>query len=123
MAPPQGWVKANWDAAIEKKSGWVGLGVIIRDHRGSLVAAKCVTRKGFVKPVAAEAWAALMALQLSRDLGLLQVYLEGDAKIVVDTVNSTEPDWSWQGHLVDDIQVELLSFPNWKLNHVRREAN
>jgi hypothetical protein len=26
---PHGWFKANWDAAIGKQSGWVGLGVVI----------------------------------------------------------------------------------------------
>jgi hypothetical protein len=34
MAPSPGWFKANWDAAIMKKEGRTGLGVVIRDHQG-----------------------------------------------------------------------------------------
>ena len=123
MAPPQGWVKANCDAAIEKKSGWVGLGVVKRDHQGNMVAAKSFTRKGLLELVAVEALAAIMAIQLSCELGFQRLYLKGDAKIVVDVVLSTKPDWSRKGHLVEDIQVELQSLQCWKMVYVRLEAN
>jgi hypothetical protein len=60
-APPQGWYKANWDAGVDKKHGRVGLGVVIRDHLGTLWAVKSQTRHGFLDPSAAEAWVACMA--------------------------------------------------------------
>jgi hypothetical protein len=41
----------------------------------------------------------------------------------LDAVLSNEPDWSWKGHLVDDIRVDLKHFTHWKLSYVRREAN
>jgi ribonuclease HI len=86
-----------------------------------VVAAKSFTRKGLLEPVAAEDLAAIMAIQLFRELGFQRLYLEGDAKIVVDTVLSTEPDWSRKGHLVEDIRVELQSLQCWKMVYVRRE--
>ncbi|XP_059461784.1 uncharacterized protein LOC132190750 [Corylus avellana] len=122
-APPHDWFKANWDAAIGKQSGWVGLAAVIRDSQGNMVAAKTVTRKGLIEPVAAEALAALMAVQLSREMGFSRLWLEGDAKTIVDAVNSTEPDWSRIGHLVDDIRMEIQTFTSWKVAYVRREAN
>jgi hypothetical protein len=42
-------------------------------------------------------------------MGFLRVHLEGDAKIVVDTVNSVNVDKSWLGHVIEDIKVELKS--------------
>jgi ribonuclease HI len=110
VAPPYGWFKANWDAAVGAKSDCVGLGVIIRDHCGNMVAAKSLTRRGLLEPAAAEALAALMAIQLARALGLRNLYLEGDAKIVIDAVLSSEPDWSRKGILVEDIRWNFKAY-------------
>jgi ribonuclease HI len=106
-----------------EKTGWVGLGVVIRDHQGNMVAAKSLTRTGLLEAVTAEAVAALMAIQISHDLGYSKVWFEGDAKIIVDAVVSNETDWSRKGHLVDDIRVDLKRFTHWKLSYVRWGAN
>jgi hypothetical protein len=68
-SPPPGWVKVNWDVAVDKSNGRIGLGVVIRDHTGKLCAAKSLTRIGFLEPVAAEAMAVLVAVQLCGELG------------------------------------------------------
>lgn len=94
MAPPQGWYKANWNASIMTNTGWMGLGVVICDHMGLMCVAKSITRQGFLDPVAAEVSAAFLATQACREMGFMQVILEGDAKIIVDTTNSMESDWS-----------------------------
>ncbi|XP_059431505.1 uncharacterized protein LOC132165008 [Corylus avellana] len=93
-APLQGWVKANWDAALDRKSGWMGLGVVIRDSQGNMVAARCEVQKGSLVPAAAEAQAFLLAVQLCRELGLEHVHFEGDAKAVIDSVISEQADYS-----------------------------
>jgi hypothetical protein len=36
-----GWFKLNWDAAIGKKLGITGIGVVARDCEGRVFAAKC----------------------------------------------------------------------------------
>jgi hypothetical protein len=33
-APPVRWYKANWDAAFDKHTGRVGVGVVVRDSQG-----------------------------------------------------------------------------------------
>jgi hypothetical protein len=38
------------------------------------------------------------------------VYLEGDAKTIIDTINYEEADWSRTGHLVNDIKMGLQRF-------------
>jgi hypothetical protein len=67
MAPPQGWYKANWDAAIVKNIGRMGFGVVIRDHKGLMCVSKSITRQGFLDPKVAEASAAFLAIQLCRE--------------------------------------------------------
>jgi hypothetical protein len=59
--------------------------------------------------------AVLRAAQLSHELEFLQICLEGDAKVVVDEVNSAETDWSKKGHLMDDLRIGLKTFPKWKM--------
>jgi ribonuclease HI len=121
--PQQGWFKVNWDAAVGKQAGRIGLGAVIRNHRGEMVAARSLTRVGLLEPAAAEAVAAIVVIQLAREMGLQQIYVEGDAKVIVDAVVSQAPDWSRRGHLIEDIRSALRSFPHWTMAYVKRGAN
>jgi hypothetical protein len=42
---------------------------------------------------------------------------------LVTAVNSTEPDWSRKGNLVDDIRMEIQTFTCWTVVYIRWEAN
>lgn len=84
--PPAGWVLVNWDAALDKERGQMGLGVLLRDHTEKMIVSKCVTRMGFVNPADAEAMAAIVATQTCREWGIDRVQFVGDAKVVVDAV-------------------------------------
>jgi ribonuclease HI len=123
MAPTQGWYKANWDVAIDKSQGRVGIGVIIRDEKGQTIAAMSKTRLENLEPTTGEAFAAFNAACLCRDLELQHIMMEGDAKLIVDAVNSNTTTWSRFGHIIDDTRRILDGFIRWKCNHVRREAN
>lgn len=39
--PPLGNVKLNWDAAVDSQNGKIGMGIIVRDHEGGVVARAC----------------------------------------------------------------------------------
>ena len=67
--------------------------------------------------------AAMVAMELCRELGLIDVYLKGDAKTIIYAVNHEEADWSRTWHLVDDIKVGLQRFAQWRLCFVKREGN
>jgi ribonuclease HI len=123
MAPTQGWYKANWDVAIDKSQGRVGIGVIIRDEKGQTIAAMSKTRLKNLEPTMEEAFAAFNAACLCRDLKLQHIMMEGDAKLIVDAVNSNSSTWSRFGHIIDHTQQILDDFIRWKCNHVRCEAN
>ena len=122
-APPTGWILAHWDVTIDRSLRRLGLGVILRDNAGNLIAAKCLTRRGHVEPAAAEAMAALEATQLCRDMGYEQIHFMRDAKTVVDAVNLGVPNWSRTGHLINDIRTKLQELSHWKLSYVSREMN
>jgi hypothetical protein len=79
-APSHGWVKTNWDVATDYSSCRMGIGVIIRDEHGTVVAAWSKTCQGSVEPTTGEAIALFHAASLCRDLGFHEVIFEGDAQ-------------------------------------------
>ena len=122
-ALPLGFLKANWDAGLDSKRGRVGVGVIVRDHLGRVWASKCMVWEGFLDPTSAEAMGATMAALFYKELGMERIQLEGDAKLVIDAVNSRRQDDSSKGHLLADILLALSSVLQWEMIHVRREGN
>ena len=58
MKPPVGVTKINWDAALEVRTGTVGLGAIARDHEGRVLAMQCSTERHIDTPTKAETLAA-----------------------------------------------------------------
>ena len=50
-APSPGWVKINWDGALNSKENRVGGGVVIRDEAGEVLVAKGFSREGFSSPI------------------------------------------------------------------------
>jgi hypothetical protein len=38
---PRGYLKENWDVALDNQNAIIGLGIIARDHKGSVVAMAC----------------------------------------------------------------------------------
>jgi hypothetical protein len=63
--PPDNTVKINWDASLDKNMRIVGMGLIARDGRGSVLAAATKVLFSEVDPVVAEALAATHAFILA----------------------------------------------------------
>jgi hypothetical protein len=78
---------------------------------------------GNLDPTAAEALGAYHAVVLSVEVGVQNLMLEGDAKTVVNEVNSQESHTCRHGHLAEDIKILLRSFSNWEYCYVSRQSN
>jgi ribonuclease HI len=105
-APRAGWLKANWDAALNNTSRKMGIGVVVRNESGEVVAALAKVIPFVEDPTAAEAIAAWHAVNLCVDRGFHQVVLERDSQIVVSALNQTSPSWSSYGQLLEDTKVK-----------------
>ena len=81
--PPSGTFKINFDGAIFPKEKKSGIGVVIRDSRGLVIAScsKVVHQVLGVSDV--EAMAATWALSFASDVGVKRVVLEGDSMAVI----------------------------------------
>jgi hypothetical protein len=119
-APSLGLYKINWDAAIDMKNRRMGVGIIARDYQVLVVAARSLTLHGHTDSLVAEAWAALHAVVLAKESGLLDFILEGDALQVVNEINLVIPSLSKIGHFTDDIRSVLHSPRSFHVIHVKR---
>jgi hypothetical protein len=77
-APRAGWLKANWDAALNNTSRKMGIGVVVRNESGEVVAALAKVIPFVEDPTAAEAIAAWHAVNLCVDRGFHQVASVGE---------------------------------------------
>jgi ribonuclease HI len=123
VKPDCDWAKVNVDAAIDKGSGRMGIGIILRDHDGNFLAAKSAMRMGLWDSAAAEALAAYLGVLFAQERGVQQLILEGDAKQIIDAIRAKDGNDSMIGHLIDDVRQSLRGISRWQVNHVLREAN
>lgn len=82
-------LKVNWDVAILSTTNITGLGSIIRDAEGKVIATQC---SGFIpalKPKLVEALAFRKSMLLAQDLCLSHVTFESDCQTIVKTANSS----------------------------------
>ncbi|XP_042952198.1 uncharacterized protein LOC122289281 [Carya illinoinensis] len=71
----------------------------------------------------AEAYALWRAFTLCDEMGVRSVVFKGDARLVVDAVKNSSPDFAWHGQLVEDLKNELAIHPSWNLSFTSRGNN
>jgi len=118
-----GSIKVNWDASLNVNSELVGMGCVIRNGEGIVIAAKCCVCKAVVDPVCAEVMAALVALDFCCELGVDSIECEGDSLQVIKGVSSSGLSLDRIGHFLDAIKEKAATFSNCKWSHCLREAN
>ena len=81
--PPMGMIKANFDRAIFNTEHKSGIGVVLKDDHGSVLASISRQVSQVYSPLEIEAMAATIALRFAADLGFKQVILEGDSQVLM----------------------------------------
>ncbi|XP_042942883.1 uncharacterized protein LOC122277065 [Carya illinoinensis] len=123
QAPPTAWFKVNWDAAVDRVKGLVGIGVVVRDDKGQTIATMRQSKSLFPDSLLAESFGALVATQFARDLGLTEVILEGDSLQVTRSLQGEVEDWSSSSMFLCEARTYLNLFAKWIVSHVRRNGN
>jgi ribonuclease HI len=121
--PLSGLIKINWDASINITKECIGIDVVARNSIGNVLGAKSLTEKVVAIPKLAEAMAAYKAVVFCKEVGFYEIILEGDAKQVVDDVNSRTPNHDVAGHFVEGIIMEMQGLRQVSISHVGRYAN
>ena len=79
VPPSNLWFKVNTDVAIFKNLGTVGIGTMIRDHVGTVIAALSQYLHLSLGPLEAEAKAMGVAVSFAWDVGIQEVIFETDS--------------------------------------------
>ncbi|CAB4274034.1 unnamed protein product [Prunus armeniaca] len=108
--PPAQFFKMNVDGALKTDDSVRGLGVVIRDDRGELIAAAAKPVCGMFTSNVTELFAIRFDLQLAMDLGLKHIYLESDAQAAIRMAFQCDADLGYEGILVNEIHVLDNSF-------------
>ncbi|XP_030970668.1 uncharacterized protein LOC115991059 [Quercus lobata] len=121
--PPKNWVKVNFDGALFKEVGSVGLGVIIRNDLGLAMAASSQIIPLPTSVEMVEVLAARNAICLARELQFAKVIVEGDFEVVIKSLNSTSYSSTSFGHIVRDIKIAFAAFSEVIFCHTRRQGD
>ena len=102
--PNSGLYKINFNGALFLDQGCAGLGVVIRDSDGLIIAAlsQKVRLPGSVDMV--EALAASRAINFLKELSIHRKVVEGDSLRVIQAITDTRPVKTLFGHVIEEIR-------------------
>ena len=121
--PPSGWLKVNFDGAIFSSKSLAGLGAIVRNDKGLVMAAYSQTIPLPTSVETVEVLAVRSAVSLAKELNFDQVIIEGDTDVIIKAINSGGFSSSSFGHIIRDIKLLSSAFHNVSYNHTRRQGN
>ncbi|CAN0852644.1 Putative ribonuclease H protein At1g65750 [Linum grandiflorum] len=124
--PENGWTKLNFDGSCKGRKGVSSIGGVVRNHRAEFLL-------GYAEPISttgsvvAELAALRRGLELVLENGWNNVWLEGDAKSVVEVIMRPEKEKRLgcvvaKRH-VRDINMIIPEIENCIVSHIYREGN
>ena len=123
VAPPPDYFKVNVDgASFIDGSGISGIGVIIRDAMGRVIAALYKALPVHYPAELTEFFALEHGALLAQEMNISKVIFESDASYVISAV-SQACHGGIMGHLVHSIQFAKSVFSCCSFNHVKRDYN
>ena len=81
--PSVDFVKINVDGAVFPNENKSGIGVVIRNHEGQVLASKSLKLHQVYSPGLIEAIVVYSGIILALDIGFPKVVVEGDSKVVM----------------------------------------
>ncbi|KAL5804219.1 hypothetical protein ACOSQ3_031019 [Xanthoceras sorbifolium] len=121
--PNSNCYKVNTDASIDDHKIRTGLGVIIRDSRGIVMASYVNGFDSLYFPPIAEALVILRGITLAVQTGLLPICVELDAEFVVNLIMSKATPISEIGVVIEEILLLISMHPVYSVRFIPRLAN
>jgi hypothetical protein len=120
--PPTSSFKLNIDASGPVDNKW-GVGAIVRDAEGFVLAAATWNFEALPDATIAEALGFRLAIQFAYDMGFRNIIVEGDHLNVVKALKSHSDDNFYFGLVIDDCKSLSCLFSSFLVSHVRRVGN
>ena len=116
-------VKINFDRAIFSGENKSGIGVVIRDSSGSVIASYSKKIPYAFSNCEVEALAAATALSFVVEIGINKAVLEGDSLVVIKALIKPESPLSSIGPWIEDSKIFSNNFSQLLYSRTRRECN
>ncbi|KAK9209155.1 hypothetical protein WN944_001519 [Citrus x changshan-huyou] len=121
--PPENIFKINVDVAINTKNQIAGVGAVIRDSNGKIIAAG-INQIHLKGPVSlAEAETVQWGLQLAKEADLTSLIIKSDCLEVVQLVNNTKGSKTEIFWTILEIRNQLKGFQKVIVHHILRQCN
>ena len=121
--PPSGAVKINFDGAIFPKEKKSGIGVVIRDNKGLIIASCSKVVHQVLGVFDIEALAAVWALSFASDVGVRRAVLEGDSMAVILGLREDGMVLVPYELLLEDVRILSQQFDELRYSNTKREDN
>ncbi|KAK2649997.1 hypothetical protein Ddye_017486 [Dipteronia dyeriana] len=105
--PVGGFYKINTDATLVEGKTVVGVGAVIRNHLGQVMASTAQRLEVSISTKLAEAMAILRGIVFTVDSGLVPTVIESNALSVVSLINSGSPNLTELGLVCGDIAKHI----------------
>ena len=121
--PPSEVYKLNYDATLFSDLGRTGVGAVIQNEKGEVMAAMTACGPAVQTSEEAELLACRRALEFVVDAGFYRLIIEGDNSNVTHAISSSADNNSLFGNVVDDIR-HLIRGLHWStICCIRRSGN
>ena len=115
-------LKANFDGAVSREDKRAGLGVVIQNHQGQVLASlsKNIMLPPSIEDV--EALAAVRAVSFAAGLGFSSIIIEGDSEVVIKALKCKE-SLTMFGHLISVARLTMDVLCSFSFSHTHRQGN
>ena len=123
LPPPPNYFKINYYRAVFAKVNKSGIGVVIWDNQGLVIASLVQQISQAYQAVEVEAMAASRTLKFGLEFGTHWAILEGDSEVVLKALENEESGLTAYGLLLKDSSLFSSSFSTLSDSHTKRDGN
>ena len=121
--PDDEYYKINFDGALFQVNNCAGIGVVIRNGDGQVMASFSQQSPLPLTVIEVEALSTRKALILTQETSFTQVVLEGDSQTLITALKTGSHTLAHFGHIVQDIRYLAFSLSDVSYSHVRSQCN
>ena len=115
--------KVNYDGAISVQQVRAGIGVVIKNEDGAVMASMSQQLPLPTTVAMVEALATRKAVEFALELGLTKVIIEGDLEVICRELQDPSSSLALHGHILQDAKCLSNALQFVRYSHVYRQGN
>ena len=121
--PPPGSFKVNVDGALFLKTKQSGVGVMVHDKEGNVIATMSKKLDLPLGALETEAKALEIGVKFAEEVGLRDVVFEGDTQVIINAVHSIREALTSIQNIIHGVLRNAQCFRTFYFLHIKRQGN